>query len=109
MAAQLGSGKISQEETLKTEINLIIKNEVGLHARPASLFVKTANKYQSKIMVRNVTRDGKAVSAKSILSVLTLAVLCNHEIHLEADGEDAEAAIAELKQLIESDFNEAAA
>jgi phosphotransferase system HPr (HPr) family protein len=107
LAAQLGSGKISQEETLKTEINLIIKNEVGLHARPASLFVKTANKYQSKIMVRNVTRDGKTVSAKSILSVLTLAVLCNHEIHIEAEGTDAEAAIADMQQLVESDFSEA--
>jgi phosphotransferase system HPr (HPr) family protein len=91
---------------LKTEINLIVKNKVGLHARPASLFVKTANKYQSKIMVRNVTRNGKAVSAKSILSVLTLAVLCNHEIYLEAEGSDAEAAIADLKHLIETDFSE---
>ncbi len=92
---------------MKAEINLVVKNEVGLHARPASIFVKTANKYQSKIMVRNVTRDGKVVSAKSILSVLTLAVLCNHEIHLEAEGADAEAAIADLKQLIETDFGEA--
>ncbi len=91
---------------MKAETNLIVKNEVGLHARPAAMFVKTANKYQSKIMVRNVTRDGKAVSAKSILSVLTLAVLCNHEIFVEADGPDAEVAIADLRFLVESDFAE---
>ena len=89
---------------MKAETNLIVRNEVGLLARPASLFVKTANKYQSKIMVRNITRDGKAVPAKSILSVLTLAVLCNHEIHLEAEGSDAEAAIADLKHLVETGF-----
>ncbi len=91
---------------MKAETSLIVKNEVGLHARPAALFVKTANKFQSKILVRNITRDGKAVPAKSILSVLTLGVLCNHEIHLEADGPDAEEAIAALTRLIESDFAE---
>jgi phosphotransferase system HPr (HPr) family protein len=91
---------------LDTEITLIVKNDVGLHARPAALFVKTANKYQSKIMVRNVTRNGKPVSAKSILSVLTLAVTCNHEIHVKAEGEDADAAVADLKRLVESNFVE---
>lgn len=91
---------------MKAETTLVVKNEVGLHARPASMFVKTANKYQSKIMVRNLTRDGKSVSAKSILMVLTLAVLCNHEIFIEAEGDDAETAITDLKHLVESDFAE---
>ncbi len=91
---------------MSAETNLIIKNEVGLHARPAAMFVKTANKFKSKIMVSNITRDTKAVPAKSILSVLTLAVLCNHEIHLEADGPDEGDAIAALTHLIESDFAE---
>ena len=93
-----------QEDPLEAKTNLIVKNEVGLHARPAALFVKTANKFQSKIMVRNLTRDSKAVPAKSILSVLTLAVGCNHEINIEAEGPDAEAAVAALKHLVESDF-----
>lgn len=91
---------------MKAETNLVVKNEVGLHARPAALFVKTANKFQSKIMVRNLTRDGKAVPAKSILGILTLAVLCNHEIYVEAEGPDAEAAVAALKHLVELDFAE---
>ncbi len=91
---------------MKAETNMIVKNEVGLHARPAALFVKTANKFKSKIMVRNLTRDNKAVPAKSILSVLTLGVLCNHEIHVEAEGDDAEAAVAALTHLIESNFSE---
>ena len=91
---------------MDTQINLIVKNDVGLHARPAALFVKTANKYQSKIMVCNVTKKGKLVSAKSILSILTLAVSCNHEIHIEAEGPDADAAVAGLKRLVESNFDE---
>jgi phosphotransferase system HPr (HPr) family protein len=92
---------------LATEISLIVKNEVGLHARPAALFVQTTNKYQSKIMVRNVTRNSKLVSAKSILSLMTLAISYNHEIHVEAEGPDADAAVADLKHLVESNFNEA--
>ena len=91
---------------MDTQINLVVKNDVGLHARPAALFVKAANQYQSKIMVRNVTRNSKLVSAKSILSLMTLAVSCNHEIHVEAEGPDADAAVADLKHLVESNFNE---
>ncbi len=89
---------------MKAEINLTVRHAAGLHARPAALFVKTAGKFQSTILVNNVTRDCKPVSAKSILAVLTQGVISGHEIHIEADGPDAQEAIAGLQQLIETNF-----
>lgn len=85
-------------------ITLKVINEVGLHARPASEFVKTASQFRSNISVRNITRSSMSVDAKSILSVLTLGVEKDHEIELTAQGEDEVQAIQALRQLIESDF-----
>lgn len=86
------------------KITLTVINEVGLHARPASEFVKTANQFTSKVLVRNVTRETASVDAKSILSVLTLGVEKSHEIELTSEGEDEAQAIQALRGLIESDF-----
>jgi phosphotransferase system HPr (HPr) family protein len=88
----------------KTQI--IVTHEVGLHARPASLFVQEAKKYNAAIKVKNVTTKSAPVSAKSILGILTLGVLQNHEIQIETEGEDAEVALARLRRLIESNFGE---
>jgi phosphocarrier protein len=90
------------------ETRIIITHEVGLHARPASLFVQEAKKYEASVRVKNLTTDTALVNAKSILGILTLGVLRDHEIHIETDGEDAEAAIAGLCSLIESNFGEGA-
>jgi len=87
---------------LQTRVQVI--NEVGLHARPASLFIQAANEFQSDIEIRNETAGSDWVDAKSILSVLMLAVEQNHIIELRAEGADAEEAIKALKALIESDF-----
>lgn len=87
-------------------LEIQVRNPVGLHARPASLFVRTAAKFASQIMVQNKTTDSRAVNAKSILGVLTLGVLQNHAILIAASGDDAHQAIQELKALIESDFGE---
>ena len=89
------------------EATIQVRNKVGLHARPASLFVQTAAKFSSKIKVRNLTADGRFVDAKSIIMVLTLGVLKDHEVVIQTDGEDADAALDALKSLIESDFGEA--
>jgi phosphotransferase system HPr (HPr) family protein len=88
------------------ETRVIVTHPVGLHARPASLFVQAAKKFKSQIRVQNVTAGGKAVDAKSILGLLTLGVMQNHEIHIQADGEDAEAAVSGLSSLVSSDFGE---
>lgn len=83
-----------------------VTNEVGLHARPASVFVKTANQFESNTRVRNVTADNEWVNAKSILEVLTLGVEQNHEIELEIEGSDEAEAAEKLKHLIESELPE---
>lgn len=88
------------------EAQVSVTHKVGLHARPASLFVKLANKFNSKISVKNLTFGGNPVDAKSILGVLTLGVVQNHEILIQAEGADAEDAIRELKSLVESNFGE---
>ncbi len=88
------------------EATIQVKHKVGLHARPASLFVQTANKFSSKIIVKNLTTKGDFVDAKSIIMVLTLGVMKDHEVSIQADGIDADAALSALKLLIESNFGE---
>jgi phosphocarrier protein HPr len=85
---------------------LIVKviNDVGLHARPAAIFVQRSKVYSSSIMVRNVTRDSQFVNAKSILSILTLGVEQGHDIELEIEGEDEEQAAHAFKELVETGF-----
>lgn len=81
------------------ERKVIIKNPTGLHARPASLLVKEANKFQSEIMIN---KNGKDVNAKSILSVLSLGVSNGDEIIIKANGEDEKEAMDAIINLIET-------
>ncbi len=85
---------------------LTITHEVGLHARPAATFVKTASGFPCEVTIRNVTSGSDAVNAKSILSVLTLGVNQNHEIEIAAEGEQADDALDALTQLVENNFGE---
>lgn len=85
-------------------LRLTVANEVGLHARPAAVFVAEASRFASRIRVRNATTNSGWVDAKSILSVLTLGVEQNHEIELTVDGPDEDQATADLERLIASDF-----
>ena len=89
------------------EATIQVKNKVGLHARPASLFVQTATKFSSKIKVRNLTTNGNFVDAKSIIMVLTLGVMRDHEVVIQTEGADADAALGALRALIENNFGEA--
>ncbi|GJQ34871.1 MAG: HPr family phosphocarrier protein [Anaerolineales bacterium] len=88
------------------EATIQVKHKVGLHARPAALFVQTASKFSSTIKVRNLTTNGKFVDAKSIIMVLTLGVMKDHEILIQTEGANAESALEALKSLIESNFGE---
>jgi phosphotransferase system HPr (HPr) family protein len=84
-------------------IELLVSNKVGLHARPASLFVQIANKFQSEITVIN----GEDVAdAKSILDVLLLGANQGCIITVRAEGSDAEQALAALRELHEKNFGE---
>ena len=89
------------------EATIQVKNKVGLHARPASLFVQTATKFSSKIKVKNLTTNGNFVDAKSIIMVLTLGVMKDHEVVIQTEGTDADAALGALRALIENNFGEA--
>lgn len=77
----------------------VIKNSVGLHARPAALFVRTCSKYRSEIFVE---KDGVKVNAKSIMGIMALGVYPNEEIKIIVDGIDEEAAIKDIMDLIEN-------
>jgi phosphotransferase system HPr (HPr) family protein len=86
------------------EITLTVKHEAGLHARPASLFVQTAKRFQSDVKVKHGEREA---NAKSILNVLTLGAVQGAVVTIRAEGEDAQEALDALEELITSNFGEA--
>jgi len=79
------------------EKKLIIRNEQGLHARPAAIFVQIANKYESDIIVKKGRQE---VNGKSIMGLLTLAAEKNTALYVKANGPDAKEAIEELEKVI---------
>jgi phosphotransferase system HPr (HPr) family protein len=83
------------------EITVKVTNDTGLHSRPADVFVRTAKLYQSEIQVK---KGEKLANAKTILKVILLNVCQNDEILITANGPDEDAAIADLKTLVKSDF-----
>jgi len=85
----------------RAEVQLI--NETGLHARPASLFVAAAKKYQSDIAI---LKDGEEYDAKSILSVLSMGAYKGESLIISAVGTDEKEAVLELKALIVDNFGE---
>lgn len=80
---------------------VVVRNEQGLHARPADQFVRCAARYESSI---SVIKDGQRIDGKSIFDVLTLAAVKGTELEIEAVGSDAESALEELAKLVESSF-----
>ncbi len=80
-----------------------INNNSGLHARPATFFIQKANTYRSGVWV---VKDDRKVSAKSLLGVLSIGIAKGMSITIVADGDDEEAAIKGLVELIESGFND---
>jgi len=84
-------------------INITVQHKVGLHARPAALFVQTAQKHEAKI---TVTAKEKTVNAKSLLGLLGLGVTQGTIIQIVAEGADEQEAIETLKLLVESNFGE---
>ena len=83
--------------------DVVIHNQVGLHARPATFFIQKANEYKSSIWVE---KDERKVNAKSLLGVLSLGIVGGTTIKIIADGVDAEQAVEGLVALVESGFAE---
>ncbi|MFZ3072521.1 MAG: HPr family phosphocarrier protein [Thermodesulfobacteriota bacterium] len=81
----------------------VIKNRLGLHARAASQFVRLAGNFDSEIFIE---KDGQEVNGKSIMGVLILAAACGSKIKLRAEGNDAEAAVMALGELVNRGFDE---
>jgi phosphocarrier protein HPr len=82
---------------MKVRKEIVIKNKLGLHARPAALFVQAASKFDSRIIVE---KDNEKVNGKSIMGILMLGAERGSSIIIEAEGEDAERAISELEKLV---------
>lgn len=87
------------------EVALTIRSKVGLHARPAALFVQTASRFGCRIEVGS---GGRRVNAKSILGVLSLGVGQGATVTIQAEGTDAEEALAALQHLVNTNFQEEA-
>ena len=82
-----------------------VKNQVGLHARPATFFIQKANEYKSSIWVE---KEERRVNAKSLLGILSLGIVGGTTIRIIADGPDEEAAVNGRVDLVDSGFAEGA-
>ncbi|HHW67742.1 MAG: phosphocarrier protein HPr [Epulopiscium sp.] len=88
------------------QVEVTLMNEEGLHARPASIFAKTAFKFKSDIKVYKNGNKDKEYNPKSILSVLSMGAAKGDTLLITAEGEDEDLAVEELKKLVESKFGE---
>lgn len=83
--------------------DVMVQNQVGLHARPATFFIQKANEFKSSIWVE---KEERRVNAKSLLGVLSLGIMGGTAIRIIAGGPDEETAVDELVKLVESGFAE---
>ena len=82
---------------------VMVQNQVGLHARPATFFIQKANEFKSSIWVE---KEERRVNAKSLLGVLSLGIVGGKMIDIIADGSDEQEAVDSLVALVESGFAE---
>jgi len=97
----MSAKKASDAEFQTREITVV--NKSGIHARPAAMFVKTANRFGSDIFVE---KDGEKINGKSIMGLMMLAAGPGSKVTLHVKGADAAAAIAELEALVNRKFDE---
>jgi phosphocarrier protein HPr len=90
-------------ESLRITKELVVTNKLGIHARPAALFVKTANRFECEIFVE---KDGERVNGKSIMGLMMLAAGPGSKLLVLAEGEDAAKAVVEIEALIKRKFDE---
>ena len=83
--------------------DVVVKNQVGLHARPATFFIQKANEFKSSIWVE---KEERRVNGKSLLGVLSLGIIGGTSIRIIADGPDDETAVNSLVALVESEFTD---
>ena len=83
--------------------DVMVQNQVGLHARPATFFIQKANEFRSSIWIE---KEERRVNAKSLLGILSLGIIGGTQIMIIADGADEQAAVNALVELVESGFSE---
>jgi phosphocarrier protein len=88
---------------MKVTRELVVLNKLGIHARPAALFVKTANRFECEVFVE---KDGERVNGKSIMGLMMLAAGPGSKLMLHAHGKDAAHAATELEDLVKRKFYE---
>lgn len=82
---------------------VMVKNQVGLHARPATFFIQKANEFKSSIWIE---KEKRRVNAKSLLGILSLGIVGGTTIKVIADGSDEQAAVDALVDLVDSGFSD---
>jgi phosphocarrier protein HPr len=87
----------------KIEKEVTIVNRLGLHARPAAMFVRIASRHRAEIWV---SKEGEEINGKSIMGLMMLAAGQGSKLRIRCDGPDADKAIEELEELIKAGFNE---
>lgn len=91
------------EQPQKLEKELAVINRLGLHARPAAMFVRIATRYRCEVWV---AKEGEEVNGKSIMGLMMLAAGQGSKLKIRCDGLDAEKAMAELEELVNARFHE---
>jgi phosphocarrier protein len=99
----MSAGKAAGNTATRIKKELMIVNKLGIHARPAAMFVKTANQFDCEVFVE---KDGETVNGKSIMGLMMLAAGPGSKIRVQADGADAARAVQELEALLKRKFDE---
>ena len=95
------ASRVASSQKIEKEISIV--NRLGLHARPAAMFVRIASRYRSEIWV---AKEGEEVNGKSIMGLMMLAAGQGSKLRIRCEGPDADKAIEELEGLISTRFNE---
>lgn len=98
----MSAKKTGDSTTTKTK-DMVVSNKLGIHARPAAMFVKTANRFACDIFVE---KDGEKVNGKSIMGLMMLAAGPGSKLTVSAEGHDASQALEELEVLLQRKFDE---
>ena len=99
----IGDNQTTDREQEFATLEVVVKGDHGLHARPAGVLAKQAQSFEAEIFLVN---DGQKADAKSILDVLTLAAGPGDVVEIQARGEDADRALDSLRSLFERKFEE---
>ena len=97
----MSAARKSQEKEQTRE--MVVSNKLGVHARPAAMFVKVANRFESEIFVE---KDGETVNGKSIMGLMMLAAGPGSRLQVRAAGPDATQALTEIEALLKRKFDE---